>query len=88
MSEQRGYTLRFWLYATAHGKDPCDMDAGSNSNVAFINWCRARWRQWSEITGRTPPWSNEDHKAFDTWLKGWVGALPQEAATEQAELFR
>lgn len=72
------WNLRYVAYATAHDNTPDEMLAEDRAShpgacmMEFMFWIRDRWSEWDRFQGRPPliPHSDDDHRAFDRWLRG------------------
>lgn len=78
-NEPPTWNFRYMAYCRAHGRSPDDQMGHDIEKypggymAGFVNWINDHWKIWSSITGETKQhgthWSEQQHKAFDAWLR-------------------
>lgn len=63
------YQPRYLQFARVRGFEPGSPDAPMP--YEFVIWIRRKWREWASLNGRRDTYglTQEDHAAFDAWLR-------------------
>ena len=63
------YQPRYLQFARVRGFEPGSPDAPMP--YEFVIWIRLKWREWASLNGRRDTYglTQEDHAAFDAWLR-------------------